>query len=464
MKIKVRPEDFRVEELLQLRLTRQGRYSIYRMEKRGWDTMNVLDYVGRKHRLGRLSRAGLKDRYSVSAQYVSTERRGPEYITGNGFSLKHIGFSAHPVTRDLLLGNRFEIVVRDLTHEEVRTAQTNLPKLQNDGFANYYDEQRFGSSRIREQAPGVPRPSEPRHPSPVFVVEKLIQGDFEGALRLYMATPVESDDPEPRRSRELIEKCWGNWSRCLKHAKPEFVPVLNHLRRTARAAGRSEFRVLSSEFAKPETRNSKLETVHPDFEGAVRRIRPDLLGLFITSFQSFIWNETLAELIRGLDLPAQIVRYRQGEMVFFTELNPVAWRFFERHEIPVVSPELGRIQPKAHSHQRTAQNPDSEAVGKGLSTVGASRHLLPERITQAIASVLRRQGVRLNDLRLPFNIEGLRFKPYTRPGIVVPRELRSSEPQPDELHHDRQKLELAFELPPGSFATILIRRLFLNAE
>ena len=78
MKLKFRPEDFQVEEMLRLRFTRSGRYSICRLEKRDWSTIDLLRHIERKYRLRRLSRAGLKDRYSCSLQYVSVEGRAPE--------------------------------------------------------------------------------------------------------------------------------------------------------------------------------------------------------------------------------------------------------------------------------------------------------------------------------------------------------------------------------------------------
>jgi tRNA pseudouridine13 synthase len=381
VKFKVRPEDFRVEELLRLRFVNRGRYSVYRLEKRNWSTLSVLKHIERKYRLGRLSRAGLKDRYSCSVQYVSAEGRGPGRIEEENFTLKHIGFSTRPVTRDLLLGNRFGIAVRDLTRDDVALAQSNLAKVRADGFPNYHDDQRFGSAR----------------PGEGFIARKLVQGDLEGALRLYMAKPAATDDEETRRSAEFIDRHWGDWALCLKHAKPEFSPILYHLKKAP-----------------------------SDFEGALRRIERDLLELFITSFQSWLWNETLAILIKEFKLPFRAVPYAQGELLFFTELSPEARRFFQSHEVPVVSP---RAEPG------------------------------PEPIAKAIRLVLAREKLKPADLRLPVRIEGLFFKPYTRAGLVVPHGLSLSRPEPDELHRGKQKLELAFELPPGSFATILIKRL-----
>jgi tRNA pseudouridine13 synthase len=383
VKLKFRPEDFQVEELLRLRFTRSGRYSICRLEKRNWSTIELLKHIEHKYRLRRLSRAGLKDRHSCSVQYVSVEGRAPRRIEEGNFALKHIGYSARPVAREMLLGNRFRIVVRDLSGPETETAQRNLPALRSDGFPNYFDEQRFGSAR----------------PGKGFIARQLIEGDLDAALELYMATPTANDDAESRRNTEFIARHWGDWAACVKHARIEFAPVFSHLKKAPQ-----------------------------DLEGAVKSIQYDLLELFISGYQSYLWNETLVELIRGFGLTAKAVPYSQGELLFFTGLSDTARQFFARHEIPMASP-------------RTI--------------------LSPEPVKRAVTTVLARQKIGSRDLKLPLRIEGIFFKPYTRPGRVIPKGLQLTRPESDELSPGKQKLVLTFELPPGSYATILVRRLLL---
>ena len=239
----------------------------------------------------------------------------------------------------MLLGNRFRIVIRDLAGPETETAQRNLPALRSDGFPNYFDEQRFGSAR----------------PGKGFIARKLIEGDLDAALGLYMATPSVNDDAESRRNTEFINRHWGDWAACLKHARPEFAPVFAHLKRAPH-----------------------------DLEGAVKNIQHDLLELFISGYQSYLWNETLVELVRGFVLPAQAVPYSQGEMLFFTALSDTARQFLARHEIPMASP-------------RTI--------------------LTPEPVKRAVFAVLARERIGPRDLKLPLRIEGIFFKPYNRPGL-----------------------------------------------
>jgi tRNA(Glu) U13 pseudouridine synthase TruD len=80
MKLKVKPEDFRVEERLKLRIKRGGLFSVYRLEKRLWNTLDVVRQLEQKYGMRRISRAGLKDRYSCSVQYpVDSRPRSPAH-------------------------------------------------------------------------------------------------------------------------------------------------------------------------------------------------------------------------------------------------------------------------------------------------------------------------------------------------------------------------------------------------
>jgi tRNA pseudouridine13 synthase len=53
------------------------------------------------------------------------------------------------------------------------------------------------------------------------------------------------------------------------------------------------------------------------------------------------------------------------------------------------------------------------------------------------------------------------FKAYPRKAVVTPEHLKASSPEPDDLYPGRKKLVLSFFLPPGSYATMLIKRLSL---
>mgnify|MGYP005832798545 CR=1 FL=1 len=276
MKIKCRPEDFRVEELLQLKLKARGAYSVYRLEKRNWNTLDVIRQLRFKYRFPPVGRAGLKDRHSFSIQYLSIPGKGPKRVTEDNYSLVMVGMADEPVSRDFLVGNRFEIVIRALEESELCRLEAAVPFVRQFGFANYYDEQRFGSARHKQG----------------FIAQKLIDGHHNGALQLYLATPSGVDDSAAkRRKRELLAN-WGNWQACLKIATFETNPIFKYL----------------------------LE--HPnDFAGAIRKIPRSMLELFLNAYQGWLWNEITIELLKDLGRADLTASYGFGKLVFYEKLS-----------------------------------------------------------------------------------------------------------------------------------------------
>ena len=56
------------------------------------------------------------------------------------------------------------------------------------------------------------------------------------------------------------------------------------------------------------------------------------------------------------------------------------------------------------------------------------------------------------------------FKHEERPLFVVPGKLRVNEPRRDELNRGRLKVNLSFTLPPGAYATLVVRRVLWFAD
>lgn len=199
MKLKQRPEDFRVEELSRLEPGPTGEFSLYRLEKSGIGTPEALRVVGRDWRLDpkTIAFAGLKDRYGITGQTVSI-RNGPrENFGGKGFKLNYLGRGERAAGRGALLGNRFRIVVRDLSREESDRVAARAAACADDGFPDYYDDQRFGSLR---GAGGR------------FIAKALMVGDAETALKIAIASPSREDRSRTKRRRRLLRDHWGDFA------------------------------------------------------------------------------------------------------------------------------------------------------------------------------------------------------------------------------------------------------------
>lgn len=381
MKIKVIAEDFQVEEKMTLNTQPIGRYSIYLLEKKNWSTLDMMDYLKRKYRLATIRYAGLKDRYAHTIQYVSIIGEGPDKIIEENFSLTFIGKSEYPVSRDYLLGNSFHITLRDIKESDIPKINSTLKKIQFDGLPNFYDEQRFGSIRHGKG----------------FFTQKILLKHFNGALKLYMATPAGSDDNLTRTSKKFLADNWGDWEKCKRIKYREFKPVINYL------------------VKKPK-----------DFKGAIRQINRRILELLILTYQSYLWNEILAELLGSLNLKLYPYPYLAGNLLFYNTLPPEVKTYLSDLSIPTPSPKVTF---------------KSEKLGK-ITT-----------------DILNREGFVLRDLRLPIRVRGIFFKSFERKALVFPENLSVKEPEPDERYKNKVKLELNFFLPKGCFATILVKRL-----
>lgn len=376
MKIRQKPEDFLVEELDRYEIARAGPFSLYRLEK--WDigTIEALRNVARKWGIPRaaFSFGGLKDRHARTFQTISI-RGGPgRDFQGSSFRLIYLGRSRNPITRASFRANRFEIVVRDL--KEI----PDLDPVRRWGVPNYFDDQRFGSLR------GT---------SGEFIGRALVRGDPETALRLALACPSPEDRRRPRQIKTLLRDRWGDWEG-LRQALP-------------RCPQRSIIDYLAT---------------HPGaFGRAFELLDPCLRELYVSAYQSYLWNRTLAGLLR--DLPDTFeVPYAAGRHLFYRSLDPATHDRLAGLEIPLAAP---------------GQQFDGD-------------------LEKVFGGILAEEGVQQRQFRL----KGLRetfFGKGKRPALVAPVAL-TGEVGDDELNAGRRKLTLRFELPKGSYATLLIKRLF----
>jgi tRNA pseudouridine13 synthase len=270
MKIKSRPEDFRVEERSLLEPAHEGAFTLYRLEKRGVGTPEALRAVARRWRLPRkaLSVSGLKDTHAHTGQML-TIRKGPgRNLDGDRWRLNFLGRSERPARRSDLVANRFSIVVRELADPRrfcARAEETTAL-----GFPDYYDDQRFGSLRGTEGR---------------FIATALLAGDVEDALRLALASPAAEDRAAVRRRRVAMRDAWGDWHRLADELPDSFE------RRVARrlAEGAS-------------------------FEDAYAMLDLELRRLHLSAYQAHLFNEELRRRIpEGPEWPGVEGPYRFPE-------------------------------------------------------------------------------------------------------------------------------------------------------
>ena len=148
--LRVRPEDFFVEEIPGFEPDGEGEHLLLLVEKRDLNTVDVANALRRLSGVRQVdvSYAGLKDRFSVSRQWFSIYLPGkpdPSFGEIEGDRLRVLKAVRHSrkLRRGALRGNRFRLVVREFSGDPGRVDGI-FAAIARDGFPNYFGEQRFG--------------------------------------------------------------------------------------------------------------------------------------------------------------------------------------------------------------------------------------------------------------------------------------------------------------------------------
>ncbi|MCZ2343787.1 MAG: tRNA pseudouridine(13) synthase TruD [Bacteroidales bacterium] len=385
MKLKQIPADFQVEELTETIPGESGPFALYRLHKIGWTTPDAIFALRRRWQIDahRVSYGGLKDRHAETSQYLTIShgpKRGLEY---QRVRLTYLGQVAEPFTSQAILANRFTITLRALSISAVRAALGRVDAIRTCGVPNYFDDQRFGSVSAEGQ----------------FVARHMVQGEFALALQLALTAPYAHDRADQKREKALLRQHWGDWV----HLKAQLP--------------RGHARSLVDYLTHRPT----------DFRGAVARLRPELQGLYLSAYQSDIWNRTLARWLERRLPPTALL-----ELDLHHRSLPVPVSFPE----PLLADWQTRSIPLPSARLR----PDPDA------------DWLP-----ILQEVLAEDGLTYDRMKIP----GLQ-KPFFSKGEraigFIPANW-TQETAPDELHKNQQKITLRFDLPRGCYATMLIKRL-----
>jgi tRNA pseudouridine13 synthase len=385
LKLKEQPEDFRVEECTAVAPERQGPFAFYRLEKRGWTTPDAVGVIRRRWKLDlhRVSYGGLKDRHAHTFQYLTILHGPKRGLAQQSLSLKYLGQIAKPFTSEDIRSNRFHVTLRNLSPEAMAWARQALETVRVEGVPNYFDDQRFGSVSDQGQ----------------FMARFLVMGRYEDALRLALTAPYEYDLAAQKQEKALLRAHWGDWAalkvmlpRC--HARSLVDYLLNH----------------------PN-----------DYQGAIERLRPELRGLYLSAFQSYLWNKMLASWLRDHCLPGQLVsiRMRLGDFPMHQGLDQTRRRDLADLQLPLPS---ARFYPDPSDPR-----------------------------TRLMDSVLAEEGLQREQFKLK-GFHQMFFSKGDRAALCMPRDL-NEESGDDERHPGKLKLVLTCELPRGSYMTLIVKRI-----
>lgn len=171
-RLRVIPEDFVVFEELGFTPEGSGEHVFLKVRKRlvntDWVARQLASFVGIPPR--QVSYAGLKDRYAVAEQWFSVHLPGkpsPDWSLCKDATFGIVEAVRHnrKLKRGALQGNRFCIVVRDLT-DPLERLEWRLDRVMTQGVPNYFGPQRFGRegrNLAQAEAMFAGRPVRDRH-------------------------------------------------------------------------------------------------------------------------------------------------------------------------------------------------------------------------------------------------------------------------------------------------------------
>ncbi|MEP7199149.1 MAG: tRNA pseudouridine(13) synthase TruD, partial [Chloroflexota bacterium] len=294
-----------------------------------------------------------------------------------------------------LRGNTFTIVVRDLSLAEAQRSGPRLRQMGEFGLPNYFDEQRFGSYTSTSG----------------YIGKKILQRDAEGAIKIYLSEKMVGDVERVRVFKEFAAAHWGDWVALMEHApKPSnYRSVLTYLKD------------------------------HPTdgYRKALNLIPHRLLTLYLSAYQSWLWNLMVARYVAAslaeFDFAAPPIRVAGQDLPIYLNLPDNLRQHFVRLLVPL---------------------PNHRAQYKDLAGLQDLRGLME----QAANDVLAQEQLTLNDFKARILKKAFAAK-SSRPLIVYPQSISVSDPDNDELARKRWKVTLKFTLPPGSYATLVVKSL-----
>lgn len=233
-----------------------------------------------------------------------------------------------------------------------------------------------------------------------WIAKELARGEPEAALKMLLATPGTFDDDKHRRFKTELARHWGQWKEC---------------------------RDVAGRFGAHHSVFEHLGREPDDFIGAFTHIATRVRLIHLYAFQSHLWNRAVAELVRSC-VPYErriVLESEEGPLVGFD--GPPPAELVRMGSFPLPGEELKDV---VDARQRTL-----------------------------LEAELAREGLRAEQFKIR-GVAGFQLKGEDRPLLVVPRHLRVRPAEEDPENRGLRLVRVRFDLPRGTYASLVVRRLF----
>lgn len=153
MQLKSKPEDFIVEEINTLPFNPEGKFSYYQLKKCNLESGSAVQQIADRWKISQkyINIAGNKDKIAITTQFISISQGPEQNMKSDNLELTFLGKGKAPLQLGHLEGNKFTIIVREISAEEKKNFLQHMKNTKNakksPSFVNYYDDQRFGNSK-----------------------------------------------------------------------------------------------------------------------------------------------------------------------------------------------------------------------------------------------------------------------------------------------------------------------------
>ena len=163
-----------------------------------------------------------------------------------------------------------------------------------------------------------------------------------------------------------------------------------------------------------------LSKIPTDYVGALKQVPMRLLRLYVNSYQSYLWNETLARYLCQKGKVVKEEAYSQGKFVFVEKAEQ-----FSELKIPIIGFDAEELETDAE-------------------------------IKKIIIEIMQQERLDYFDFIIK-QIPQLTLEGELRKAFAEVKELVVGKAEKDELNAKKSKIKVSFRLGKGSYATMAIR-------
>ena len=392
-RLKVRPEDFLVDEIPLYEPCGEGEHVYLRVQKTNVPHAELLAAV--RKAFGVTDRAigfaGMKDKHGVTQQTISIHLPKREVDAVRGVDLKHgriavLWTSRHrnKLRTGHLKGNRFSIRIREVDPLKAPLVMKALRMMEQRGVPNYFGPQRFGYRRNNHVMGAL-----------------ALRGQWKELLDELLGRSGAPFPEYQARRRKLYEQ--GQFAEAMAEWTIADRAEMAALKALSQGASATE---------------------------ACRRMGKYGLTFFVNAFQSAVFNRLLD---RRLD---------EGKLDVLEE-GDLAWRHDRRHVFRVTAEELATGELPGRL-ERLEVSPTGPLWGSGMTRAGGA-------VDAAECEALQSTGLSVEEV-----VNSRRSPTGARRPM---REQVTNATADSGFDEHGPFIRVAFDLPRGVYATVLLREI-----